>query len=56
MIYFLILFPDDLKRNVSQKTQEVLLNVLAVVVVDADNAGPILTALVSTDANAAQNR
>ena len=56
MIYFLILFPDDLRRNVSQKTQAVLLAVLEVAVVDADTAGPILMALVSTDANAAENR
>lgn len=47
---------DDLKRNISQKTQQVLLSILDAAVIDADTAGPILTALVTTDAKAAENR
>ena len=53
---FVVSLSDDLKRNISQKTQKVLLNILDAAVIDTDTAGPILTALVTTDAKAADNR
>lgn len=52
----LLFFPDELKRNISQKAQAALLQILDATEVDQDNAAPMLTALVQTDPKAAGNR
>lgn len=52
----LLFIPDELKRNISQKAQAALLQILDATEVDQDNAAPMLTALVQTDPKAAGNR
>lgn len=47
---------DELKSNISRKTQEIISEILSSVIVDEDIALPLLTALVKTDATAAVNR
>jgi len=46
---------DELKRNISQKAQEFIVEYLDSAVVGEDNALPLLSALVKTDATAAGN-
>lgn len=55
-MFLFFFFPDDLKRNISQKAQAALLQILDATEVDQDNAAPMLTALVQTDPKAAGNR
>jgi len=45
----------ELKANISKKAQEVILNILDSTTIDKDSAAPLLTALVKTDATAAEN-
>lgn len=49
-------FSDELRSNVSQMIQDVLMQILDSAVIDEDIAFPLLTALVKTDAKAADNR
>lgn len=46
---------DDLKRNISRKAQGAILLILDTTTIDQDNAAPMLTAIVQTDAKAASN-
>lgn len=51
-----LIVSDELKRNVSQKTQNFVYEFVSTSIVVKGNAGPLLRALVNTDAAAAQNR
>lgn len=51
-----MLFSAQLKREISQKTQNFIVDYLALSVVGKDNALPLLDTLVKTDAGAAGNR
>ena len=51
-----MLFSAQLKREISQKTQNFIVDYLALSVVEKDNALPLLNTLVKTDAGAAGNR
>jgi len=46
----------ELKANISQKAQETILNILGSTTIDGGSAAPLLTAIVKTDATAAENR
>ena len=50
------LISAELKRNISQKAQDFILDYLDSAVVGKDNAVPLFTALVKTDATATGNR
>lgn len=45
----------ELKANISQKAQETILNILGSTTIDGGSAAPLLTAIVKTDATAAEN-
>ena len=51
-----MLFSAQLKREISQKTQNFIVDYLALSVVGKDNALPLLNTLLKTDAGAAGNR
>ena len=51
-----MLFSAQLKREISQKTQNFIVDYLALSVVGKDNSLPLLNTLVKTDAGAAGNR
>ena len=51
-----LMFSDELKSNISQRTQEFISKILGSAFIDEDIAFPLLTALVKTDAKAAANR
>ena len=46
----------DLKANISQKAQEIILDMLDSTTLDGDSAAPLLTAIVKTNATVAENR
>ncbi|KAJ7370600.1 hypothetical protein OS493_031336 [Desmophyllum pertusum] len=46
---------DELKSNISKKTQEVIVDIVGSAVIDQDIALPLLTTLIKTDAKAADN-
>jgi len=51
-----VIFSDELKSNISQKTQQIISEILGSAFIDEDIAFPLLTALVKTDAKATANR
>ena len=51
-----LILSDELRRNISQKTQNFVYEFVSTSIVVKGNAGPLLRALVNTDAAAAENR
>lgn len=51
-----LLLLDESKSNISQRTQEIISQILGSTFIDQDITFPLLTALVKTDAKVAVNR
>ena len=49
-------FSADLKAEISRKAQEFISDILDSTKIDEDSAEPLLTAIIKTDATAAENR
>ena len=49
-------FLAELKADISRKAQEFISDILDSTTIDEDSAEPLLTAIVKTDATAAENR
>ena len=49
-------FSAELKADISRKAQEFISDILDSTTIDEDNADPLLTAIIKTDATAAENR